>query len=159
MFARQLQVQNVGLYAVVIISSTFLLFTALGPGIIENSLAHPLSWQYLIFDALCHQDTLRSYHINMNQMAVCSRCFGIYSSFFAGWLLLPALAFIRYPTEKLKKTFLIAAILLNSTDVIANFFNVWTNTLNSRFLLGALLGLAIAFFLAESFFKQIKSEY
>lgn len=134
----------------------FFVIAALGPGLFPNMLVHPYNWQYVLFDVLCHQDPLRSFNLYSHQMAVCARCLGIYSFFLAGWLLFPVFAFFRTPSAQKKKIFLIAVILLNSADVIGNYFGYWSNTLNSRFLLGSFLGLATAFFLADNFFKHKK---
>ncbi|MEX0607884.1 MAG: DUF2085 domain-containing protein [Balneolaceae bacterium] len=154
----QLQAQNFGLYVAILFGGFTLIFAALGPGIF-NSQPNPFSWQYLFFEVLCHQDSLRSFHINNQPMAVCARCFGIYTAFLFGWLFLPVFGWLGSASQQKKKIFLIAAILLNSTDVIGNYFSIWSNTLHSRFLLGSLVGLAVTFFLAESFFNKIKSEY
>lgn len=92
-------------------------------------------------------------------MAVCSRCFGIYLSFTAGVLLMPVYILFRSFSLKTEKKWLIAAILLNLADVIANFIGIWSNTLISRFVLGALVGLSAALILANEFFTLTKSEY
>lgn len=155
---KALKAENTGLYLGIMIAGAFLIFVALGPGVFTDSTVNPFSWQYKFFNVLCHQDPLRSFSLNSHQMAVCARCMGIYFSFFVGWLLLPVIAWQRYPNKERKKIFLIVAIILNSTDVIGNYLSLWSNTLNSRLLLGSLLGLAAAMFLADSFFKIKKSE-
>lgn len=153
-----LKAENTGLYFGIILAAALLVFVALGPGLFPNTNINPYHWQYYFFDALCHQDPSRSLYINSHQMAVCARCLGIYISFLTGWLLLPVIVLLQRPANIQKKIFLIAAIILNSTDVIGNYYNFWSNTLNSRLLLGSLLGLAAAMFLADSFFKIKKSE-
>lgn len=88
-------------------------------------------------------------------MAVCSRCFGIYSSFAAGMLAMPLLAGAVSFSKKWMIRLLALAILLNTIDVIANLAGMWTNTLNSRFFLGISIGLTITIILRDAFFKPL----
>lgn len=148
-----IQAQNRLLYAGVAVSSAFLLIIALGPGL-TSAPFNPLSWHYQIFDLLCHQDAHRSYFLSGVPMAVCARCIGIYSALFAGWMLMPLVASFKRFSKKTEKWLLTSAILVNFIDVTGNFLGFWTNTLNSRFLLGIFLGLAAALFLTTDFFKK-----
>ena len=91
-------------------------------------------------------------------MAVCARCLGIYTSLLAGWVLLPAYALLKEGSQKTEKNWLIAAIILNLADVIGNYFEVWSNTLTSRFILGIFFGLTLIFILVNEFFTINKSE-
>lgn len=91
-------------------------------------------------------------------MAVCARCFGIYTALLTGWIVMPFYALLRNDSQNTEKNWLIAAILLNLADVSVNYFGLWTNTLISRFVLGSLFGLPIALILANEFFTLNKSE-
>ncbi|MGN8224950.1 DUF2085 domain-containing protein [Gracilimonas sp. BCB1] len=137
---------------------TFLFLAALGPGLFETSATTVTSWQFAVFDVLCHQDPFRSFSISGIQMAVCARCLGIYAALLMGWILLPVYAYLEKGKSKIEKGWLIAAILLNLADVLGNYFGLWTNTLISRFILGALLGLPLAFILVHEFFTINNSE-
>lgn len=155
----KLQAHNTGLYISLLAVSLFLVMTALGPGIFQEQVSYFNSWQYRIFDVLCHQDPARSFSVSGVPMAVCVRCMGIYFLFLVGWLLMPVYALFSEASGKAEKNWLIAAILLNLADVTGNYFELWTNTLHSRFLLGSFIGLTAALTLASEFFSTInKSE-
>ena len=157
MKALALQTQNFPLYTAVALGSAFLVFAALGPGLFSTGYT-PFSWHYGIFDLLCHQDPQRSYFINGNSMAVCSRCIGFYISFFMGWMLMPAAAKFKITLKKRDQWLFTSAIVINLTDIAGNYFNFWVNTLHSRLMLGLLLGFSAALFLTSEFFKHHKPE-
>src|SRR5699024_7562469 len=94
----------------------------------------------------------RSFCINGQPMAVCSRCFGIYSSFGLGWLGLPLLAQLKERLIPSARTLLIAAVFLNILDFLGNLLGFWHNTLVSRMVAGSTVGLLAATFLSTSFF-------
>lgn len=148
----KLQAHNKGLYVSIFVGSVFLVITAMGPGLFHADTLHFNSWQYHIFEMLCHQDPARSYSIADVPMAVCARCFGIYGLFFLGWLGLPIYAWLKGDARNAEKNWLIAAIILNLADVIGNYFGMWANTLNSRFLLGSFIGWTLALILVNEFF-------
>lgn len=152
-----IQSQNQPLYFMVALGSAFLIFAALGPGL-TSGIYEPFNWRYGVFEMLCHQDPQRSYFINGNAMAVCSRCTGFYFSLFFGWILMPLVAKLPLFSEDFPKKFLIATVSINFIDVAGNYFNFWANTLHSRLILGFFLGFSIALFLTGEFFKHHKSE-
>lgn len=155
----KLQAHNTGLYISLLVVSLFLVVTALGPGIFQEQVSYFNSWQYRIFDMLCHQDPARSFSVSGVPMAVCARCMGIYSLFLTGWLLMPVYSLFSDGSSNAEKNWLIAAILLNLADVTGNSFGLWANTLHSRFLLGSFIGLTLVLILADEFFSTInKSE-
>lgn len=154
----QLQMHHKKLYAGVGLAAVFLSIAALGPGLFPSQLAYPFSWQYLIFDTICHQDATRSFMLNEVPMAVCARCIGIYMLFLVSWLLMPFSAYFSQQTPSQEKYWLIAAILLNLADVVGNYFGFWTNTHTLRFMLGGFLGWTLAFFLSTEFFTFKLSE-
>lgn len=147
-----LRTHNKELYFGVFLAAGFLVFAALGPGLYSSTAGYFTSWQYLVFEALCHQDPVRSFSISGVQMAVCSRCLGVYALFMAGFLMMPVYIRFRRDSIKTEKNWLIAAILLNLVDLGGNYFGLWTNTLISRFLLGGVLGLPLALILTNEFF-------
>ena len=151
-----LEFQNRALYAIVFVGSFFLVIIALGPGLFGNPSLPYVSFQFEAFHFLCHQDPLRSFAINNSQMAVCARCIGIYSAFFTGVILMPFLVLIKKVKFRYYFRFLIGTIILNFIDVLGNQFEFWTNTNESRFLLGSLFGLSSAILLSNEFFKKTK---
>src|SRR5438093_11912128 len=44
---------------------------------------------YRFFSYICHQISPRAFHVEGEQFAVCSRCFGVYFGLFAGFLIYP----------------------------------------------------------------------
>lgn len=149
---------NQALYVGVIMGSGFLIFAALGPGLLNTSVQESIGgWQYQIFGMLCHQDLARSFDLSGIPMAVCSRCIGIYSFFFLGMLSLPMLAQFKRLSQKKEIKWLIVVILLNLTDVLGNYFGIWSNNHITRILLGSALGLTIALPLKNEFFTLNKS--
>ncbi|MEX2478475.1 MAG: DUF2085 domain-containing protein [Gracilimonas sp.] len=156
---KKLQANNKALYYSILMASGFLFYAALGPGLFDSTGSFTYtSWQYQVFDILCHQDELRSFDISGTQMAVCSRCISIYGFFFFGLLILPVYVWFNPITQKKEMGWLIVSILLNLIDVFGNYFEIWTNTHISRFLLGGAFGIALALFLKNEFFTLNKSE-
>lgn len=129
-----------------------LLIAALGGGLFGQQQPSFLQWQHRLFSGLCHQLPQRSFCINGQPMAVCSRCFGIYSSFGLGWLGLPLLAQLKERLIPSARTLLIAAVFLNILDFLGNLLGFWHNTLVSRMVAGSTVGLLAATFLSTSFF-------
>ncbi|MFP8489353.1 DUF2085 domain-containing protein [Gracilimonas sp. Q87] len=147
--------QNGGLYLSVTGASVLLFVLALGPGLYGSEYSHLFSWQYKGFDLLCHQMPDRSYHIAGVPMAVCSRCIGIYGAFVVGWLALPIFSKVSI-SHKTRIGWLIGLIILNLVDVTGNFFEMWSNTLTTRLVLGTLLGLSVAVLFNDEFFSHKK---
>lgn len=129
-----------------------LFILALGPGLYSTSGTQVFSWQYEGFDLLCHQISDRSFHISGIQMAVCSRCIGIYGAFMVGWLALPLFSRLKI-SQKSKIRWLIGLIILNLADVFGNFFDLWSNTLYTRLILGVMLGLSVVLLFNNEFFS------
>ena len=156
---KRLQVHNKALYLSVLAGAGFLFLAALGPGILDVRASESIgSWQYRVFELLCHQDSARSFNISGVQMAVCSRCISIYGFFFFGMMSMPVFALVKPSLQKQEIKWLIAAILLNLVDVIGNYFGIWSNTHISRFLLGGAFGIILALILTNEFFTTNKSE-
>lgn len=155
---KVLHFANRRLYFLVFTGIIFLFITALGPGLFGERSIPFLSWQFDVFHLLCHQDPERSFYIGGSQMAVCSRCIGIYTGFLAGVILMPILVLIKKVNFRYYFRFLIGTIILNFIDVLGNLFLVWTNTNESRLFLGALFGLSSALILSNEFFKKLNTE-
>lgn len=100
---------------------------------------------YGAFAVFCHQLPDRSYFIDGHQLAVCSRCTGIYAGFAFTLLLYPLIRSLRNPVTPRPSWLLLAALPL-AIDFSVNFFGFWRNTHTSRLLTGAFLGGAVVFY-------------
>ena len=140
------------LYFLVLGLMTGVVLIALGGGLFGQAEPWILQWQHQAFSALCHQVPERSFWMAGQPMAVCSRCFGIYTSFLGVWMVLPLISFTNIKRGTFTKKILIAAIIINLTDVVGNMLEFWQNTLISRMVLGALIGSAAAALFSGSFF-------
>ena len=100
---------------------------------------------YGAFATLCHRLPERSYFIDGHQLAVCSRCTGVYGGFAFTLLLYPLIRSLKNPGMPRPSWLLLAALPL-AIDFGVNFFGFWQNTHTSRLLTGAFLGSAVVFY-------------
>jgi len=101
---------------------------------------------YDAFSFVCHQMPDRSFHLQGNKFAVCSRCTGIYSGIALVTLAYRLIRSLkRTQTPSLVWLFLAAAPL--AIDWSLGYFSVWQNNHVSRFSTGALLGAAAVFYI------------
>jgi uncharacterized membrane protein len=112
-----------------------------------NSFAHPI---YKFFSYICHQIDNRSFHIYEHQLGVCSRCFGVYLGLFLGMIAYPIFRKIE-EIEPLARIWLFLAMVPIGIDWSLGFFEIWENTHLSRFITGAILGIACGVFLLPAF--------
>lgn len=135
----------------------FLFVAAFGPGLYSHD---PemwyFSWQRLLFSPLCHQNPTRSFYINGVQMAVGTRCFGIYSSLFAGSLLFPLVSLLVKRKLRGGKVLLMVSALVIIIDLLGNALGLWINTDISRFITGILLGLSVTYMMSGDFYYYLK---
>lgn len=127
---------------------TIMLVLSAGGGLwgAEQSIGH---WTGKLFENVCHQDPLRSLKVNRTPMAVNSRCFGIFSGLWMGWLSIPII--IHFSLKKVwTNWFLLLAVILQMIDYMGNHI-LWENNNASRVVLGLLLGAAVAIFLSDFF--------
>ena len=101
---------------------------------------------YNFFANFCHQDAARSFHLENNPFAVCTRCFGIYFGLFAGFAAYPFFRRVEN-VEPARRGWLVLAMIPMALDWTLAFFGFWTNTHWTRFLSGAVLGAACAVYL------------
>lgn len=152
-----IQAHNKWGYLGLVVTASLLVLIGLGPGLFSAEHALPNSWQYRFFSVLCHQETARSFTFNGIQMAVCTRCIGIYGAFLVGLMAMPLVSYINF-SFKTEKYWLIGSIILNLLDIIGNYLGFWTNTHISRLVLGSVFGLSLAIILSKEFFTLNKSE-
>lgn len=140
-------------YWLLLAGLSLMVILSLGGGLwgAERSIGH---WTGLLFERVCHQNPLRSFHFNGVPMAVNSRCFGIFVGLWIGWLSIPL------TTRIIKKNywrswFLFLAVMLQIIDYMGNHI-LWENTNAMRAGLGFILGIAVAIFLLDFFKPKIK---
>jgi uncharacterized membrane protein len=147
--------KNVKSYWLILAGLSIMLLLSLGGGLwgAEQSIGH---WTGKLFEKVCHQNPLRSLAFNGTPMAVNSRCFGIFSGLWFGWLIIPF--FVHSAIKKVWiNWFLLLAVMLQIFDYIGNHI-LWENNNVSRVVLGLLLGIAISIFLSDLFQSKIKKE-
>ena len=101
---------------------------------------------YRFFSYICHQISARSFHVEGEQFAVCSRCFGVYFGLFAGFMIYPLWRRID-EIEPLPRFWLFLSLVPISVDWSLTVFGIWENTHLSRFVTGMILGVACATFI------------
>lgn len=148
------QFRQQSLYMLLAVTSVGLFIIALGPGLFHQPDLYGYSWQHRFFDLLCHQQYDRSYSLHGASLAVCSRCTGIYGGFAVAVLLMPIIGRHFTVINSFFLKLIVVSIVVNFLDVLGNHIGIWTNTLHSRFLLGAWFGVATALLLTNEFFKK-----
>ena len=149
-----MQIRQPILYGSVFLLVSVVVVVAIGGGLFYQSTPWILQWQHQTFYSLCHQIADRSFWVNGQPMAVCSRCIGIYSGFLFGWLLLPVLSLINSMRLTYIKKIVVFVLLFNLIDAAGNFFGLWHNTLISRTVLGGMLGSSAALIFVGDFFHH-----
>lgn len=157
-----MQTQQINVYALVLILISVVVIVAFGGGLFNQPTPWLSQWQHQSFWNLCHQIPDRSFWLNGQPMAVCSRCMGIYSGFALGWLLLPMWAMMKLPTTWPMKNVALFILVINFFDIVGNILGFWENTLVSRLALGSLMGISAALIFTGDFFKiniQLKGNH
>lgn len=145
--------KNAASYWLLFLGLSVLLILSLGGGLwgAEQSIGH---WTGKLFENVCHQDPARSFSFNGTPMAVNSRCFGVFTGLWIGWLMIPVL--ILFTLKKIWTNWLLLlAVMLQIIDYMGNHI-LWENSNISRVVLGLLLGIAVAVFLSDLFKRKRK---
>ena len=119
-------------------------------------LAHVASPIYNFFSYVCHQIPERSLHIAGHQMAVCSRCFGVYFGLLAGLLLYPLWRNID-EIEPIRRVWLFLSLIPITIDWSLGVFGIWENTHLSRFVTGLILGAACATYIVPALVEIVRN--
>lgn len=111
---------------------------------------------YSVFAPICHQQPERSFHTGGLPLAVCARCFGIYSGSLLGLLCYPS---IRRMDERSipPLIWLFAALALMALDAVGGATGIITNTRWSRAVIGALSGAVVAFYILPGMVSAVTS--
>lgn len=100
---------------------------------------------YFFFHKICHQIPERSFFLWGKQLAVCSRCTGLYSGFLLAALIYPML----FPLKRVEvppRWLLLLALVPMGLDLFADAIGIFENSLLSRLISGIILGVAVLFF-------------
>lgn len=118
------------------------------------------SWRAVLMDgfsAVCHQLPGRSPHVQGTALAVCHRCFGIYSGLALGVLLMPLLPSWARTIHAYARYALIGALTPLAADWLVDAAGLWANTPVSRMLTGSLVGLAAGMLVAYGLARRPRS--
>ncbi|MCP9493805.1 MAG: DUF2085 domain-containing protein [Pyrinomonadaceae bacterium MAG19_C2-C3] len=94
---------------------------------------------------VCHQIPERSFQVGAHPLAVCTRCFGVYTGFACLTLLYPLMRSLTRDDAP-PRSLIIIALLPMCIDWTLGVTGLWTNTAWSRFATGAFLGACAAFY-------------
>ncbi len=108
-----------------------------------------LSSVFSFFGYICHQIPERSLHIAGHQMAVCSRCFGVYFGLLAGIAIYPLWRTVD-EIEPMARIWLFLSLIPIAIDWSLTVFGIWENTHVSRFVTGLILGVGCATFIVPA---------
>src|SRR5690606_28160807 len=96
-------------------------------------------------------------HIFGHQLAVCSRCFGVYFGLLFGLLIYPVWRSMDN-IEPLPRVWLFLSLIPITVDWSLTIFGIWENTHLSRFVTGSILGFACACYILPAVI-EIKRNY
>jgi len=103
---------------------------------------------YGVYSVICHQFDARSLHLFGYKLAVCARCTAIYTGFFIGVLLFPALRKNQPSNVILVLSVAVAPMLI---DVALDSLGIHMSTIFLRLTTGSLFGVLIAVVLTPIF--------
>lgn len=112
---------------------------------------------YRFFSVSCHQMDDRCFHVAGSKMAVCSRCFSIYSGILFSTIIYPFIFRLKKVSFPNPLIFIIPAIIL-ALDYFADNFGAFKNTMLTRSISGFIFGAGIAFYLIPTsilFFSEL----
>src|SRR3982750_712125 len=145
-YRRQAYLAWTGAVSVVFL---WVLLIVAAPVLFENGFGSTALPIYHFFGYICHQLPERSLHLEGHQLAVCSRCFGVYFGLLAGLAVYPLWRQIE-EIEPLPRIWLFLSLIPIGVDWSLGVFGIWANTHLSRFLTGLLLGVACATFIVPA---------
>ena len=132
-----------------VVVAVWVLLTVVAPLSKANGLVAVSSPLYTFFGYICHQISDRSFHVEGEQFAVCSRCFGVYFGLAFGFAIYPLWRNIT-EIEPLPRFWLFLSLIPIGIDWSLTVFGIWENTHLSRFLTGLILGVACATYIVPA---------
>ncbi|AEF95942.1 DUF2085 domain-containing protein [Methanotorris igneus] len=107
---------------------------------------------YTIYSTICHQLPQRSYFIFGHKMAVCARCFGIYTGVLIGMLIYPFIKRLEdFKTPS--KWYLIIALTPMAIDGTTQLIGLRESFNELRFITGFIAGFVGVFYILPVFLK------
>ncbi len=110
---------------------------------INNETAQGL---YSFYSKVCHQQGEHSFHLGNEKFGVCMRCTSIYFGFCLSLLLMPLFGALKR-NKITDKKFLTIILMPMLIDIVLNFLNISSSTVETRILSGLLFGLASPWFI------------
>jgi len=149
------QAFNVWIIAAAVVSIWVgLILTA--PLFLSNGLTAAASPIYTFFGYICHQIPERSLNLAGHQMAVCSRCFGVYVGLLVGILIYPLWRNVD-EMDAIPRIWLFLSLVPITIDWSLTIFGIWENTHLSRFITGAILGAACATYIVPALVEVVRN--
>jgi uncharacterized membrane protein len=141
------------LYFVTTGSIFWILLIVLAP-VLKYSEISFAEYFYFLFEPVCHQIPERSMLINSEPMAVCTRCFAIYS----GVLIFLLFTIIRKKIIYLNPNIVIIFLVPTIIDFLLEKFGLYVNVPEIRILTGLLFGMSIIYLILYSII-DLKNEH
>jgi uncharacterized membrane protein len=98
----------------------------------------------------------RSFHLLDHQLAVCSRCFGVYFGLLAGLIAYPLWRSIEN-IDPLPRIWLFASMVPIAIDWSLGVLDIWHNNHASRFITGLILGFACATYIMPALVEIVRN--
>ena len=131
-------------------------FIVAAPLFLSSGISTAASPIYAFFSYICHQMPERSLHLAGHQLAVCSRCFGVYLGLLVGILVYPLWRSVD-EIEAIPRFWLFLSLIPIAVDWSLTVFGIWENTHLSRFLTGFILGAACATFIVPALVEILRN--
>ncbi|MCQ6253820.1 DUF2085 domain-containing protein [Methanocaldococcus sp.] len=112
---------------------------------------------YTIYSPICHQLPQRSFFIFGDKMAVCARCFGIYTGILLGIFIYPFIKNLN-DFKVPNKIYLIIALTPMAIDGTTQLIGLRESFNELRFITGFIAGFVVIFYILPIFLK-ILSKY
>jgi len=136
--------------------AVWLLLIVLPPVFAANGNTGVSSPLYHFFSFLCHQMPARSFHLMDHQLAVCSRCFGVYFGLLAGLIAYPVWRSIEN-IDPLPRIWLFASMVPIGIDWSLGMLDIWHNNHASRFITGLILGVGCATYIMPALVEIVRN--
>ncbi len=143
-------------WAAVAVVTVWLLLIVLPPVFAANGNTGISSPVYHFFSFICHQMPERSFHLLDHQLAVCSRCFGVYFGLLAGLIAYPLWRSIEN-IDPLPRIWLFASMVPIAIDWSLGVLDIWHNNHASRFITGLILGFACATYIMPALVEIVRN--
>ncbi len=134
----------------------WMLLIVLPPMLAANGNTRVSSPLYHFFSFICHQIPDRSFHLMEHQLAVCSRCVGVYFGLLAGLIAYPMWRSVDN-IEPLPRIWLFASMVPIAIDWLLGVLDIWQNNHASRFITGLILGVGCATYIMPALVEIVRN--